>query len=140
VNTDRRWFVAASSALGAELLLSACRSSADEANATPNASGEKGSPSDAAATGEPDPKGKEEEVTATEDLMREHGVIRRAIIVYREAAGRLRTKAESVPPDALQKAARLFRAFGEDYHERQLEEAYILPAIRKIGPCSITPM
>src|SRR5271157_743897 len=32
----------------------------------------------------------EKEVSAVEDLMREHGVIRRALLVYREGASRLR--------------------------------------------------
>lgn len=71
------------------------------------------------------------EVTATEDLMREHGVLRRAMMVYREAATRLRQDPTSVPPDVLEKTAQLFRVFGEDYHERKLEEAYILPLIKK---------
>jgi hemerythrin-like domain-containing protein len=63
--------------------------------------------------------------------MREHGVLRRALIVYRESASRLRAAPASVPPDALAKTARLFRAFGEDYHERKLEEAFIFPAVKK---------
>lgn len=73
------------------------------------------------------------EVTATEDLMREHGVLRRALLVYSAAAMKLRTNASSIPPDALQKTAKLFRAFGEEYHEKKLEEAYIFPAVRKVG-------
>ena len=73
------------------------------------------------------------EVTATEDLMREHGVLRRALLVYSAAAVKLRAKPESVAPDALQKTATLFRSFGEDYHEKQLEEAYIFPAVKKAG-------
>jgi hemerythrin-like domain-containing protein len=78
-----------------------------------------------------------EDVGAVEDLMREHGVIRRVLVVYREAASRLRTKAGAVPPDALQKAAKLMRTFGEDYHEKQLEEANIFPALVK-GNGSLT--
>jgi hemerythrin-like domain-containing protein len=73
------------------------------------------------------------EVTATEDLMREHGVLRRALFVYSESANRLRNNASAVPPDALQKTAKLFRAFGEDYHEKKLEEAFIFPAVKKAG-------
>ena len=73
------------------------------------------------------------EVTATEDLMREHGVLRRILVVYREAASRLRGSTSSVPPATLQSAATLFRAFGEDYHERKLEEAYIFPAVKAAG-------
>jgi hemerythrin-like domain-containing protein len=73
------------------------------------------------------------EVTAAEDLMREHGVLRRALLVYSAAALKLRTDASSVAPDALQKTAKLFRVFGEEYHEKKLEEAYIFPAVKKVG-------
>jgi hemerythrin-like domain-containing protein len=73
------------------------------------------------------------EVTATEDLMREHGIIRRALLVYTAAANKLRANPASVPPDDLQKTAKLFRAFGEDYHEKKLEEIYIFPAVKKAG-------
>ena len=89
----------------------------------------------AIAVVEPEP-GKEVmggEVTATEDLMREHGILRRALFVYSETALRLRSKPSDVPPDALQKTAKLFRAFGEDYHEKKLEEAFIFPAVKKAG-------
>jgi hemerythrin-like domain-containing protein len=65
--------------------------------------------------------------------MREHGVIRRALVVYREAAARLRAQPSAVPPDALRKAARLLRSFAEDYHEKQLEEAHIFPALKRAG-------
>jgi hemerythrin-like domain-containing protein len=73
------------------------------------------------------------EVTATEDLMREHGVLRRALFVYSEAAVKLRNNPSAVVPGALQKTAILFRAFGEEYHEKKLEEAYIFPAVKKVG-------
>jgi hemerythrin-like domain-containing protein len=55
------------------------------------------------------------------------------LFVYSEAAVRLRGNPSSVPPDALQKTAALFRAFGEDYHEKKLEEAYIFPTVKKGG-------
>jgi hemerythrin-like domain-containing protein len=73
------------------------------------------------------------EVTAVEDLMREHGILRRALLVYSEAAIRLRKSAADVPPDALQRTAKLFRTFGEDYHEKKLEEEYIFPKIKEKG-------
>jgi len=76
---------------------------------------------------------KEAEVTANEDLMREHGVIRRALLVYQECAGRLRKNAGAVDAAVLHQTAQLFRAFGEEYHEKKLEEAYIFPAVRKVG-------
>jgi hemerythrin-like domain-containing protein len=76
---------------------------------------------------------KEPEVTATEDLMREHGVIRRALLVYYELVPKLRKDAASVDASALRQTALLFRTFGEDYHERMLEEQHIFPLIHKQG-------
>ena len=76
---------------------------------------------------------KEPEVTATEDLMREHGVIRRALLVYAEAIPKLRQNASNVDPAALRQTAQLFRTFGEDYHEKMLEEQRIFPLVRKQG-------
>ncbi len=76
---------------------------------------------------------KEGEVTATEDLMREHGVLRRALLVYHETVLKLRSNSGVVQPQPLQQAAKLFRAFGEEYHEKKLEEVYIFPAVKKAG-------
>lgn len=76
---------------------------------------------------------KDEEVSAVEDLMREHGVLRRALLVYRESATKLRGDPASIDPKALYQTAMLFRTFGEDYHERKLEEPYIFPAVRKVS-------
>jgi len=75
----------------------------------------------------------EKEVGAVEDLMREHGVIRRAILVYRYMAGKLRAKPASLDPELLHRTATMFRAFGEDYHEKKLEETHIFPTIKKAG-------
>jgi hemerythrin-like domain-containing protein len=75
----------------------------------------------------------EKEVGAVEDLMREHGVIRRVILAYRDMAAKLREKPASFDPDLLRRAATLFRAFGEDYHEKKLEETHIFPALKKAG-------
>ena len=75
----------------------------------------------------------EKSVGATEDLMREHGVLRRTLIVYSESAARLNHDAAHVAAPALADAARLFREFGERYHEKMLEEQYIFPVVRKVG-------
>jgi hemerythrin-like domain-containing protein len=79
------------------------------------------------------PKGEDMEVSAVEDLMREHGVLRRALMVYVETAPRLRQNATTAVADALQQTATLFRSFGEDYHEKRLEEEHIFPVLRKAG-------
>jgi hemerythrin-like domain-containing protein len=76
-------------------------------------------------------KSTEKEVSAVEDLMREHGVLRRILVVYSETARRLIAEPEASVYEPLGKAAQLFRDFGEDYHEKALEEAYIFPAVSK---------
>lgn len=114
--------------LGSAVLLDACAKqspNSQSVNAAPVAS-----PSDESNPNEPI------EVTAVEDLMREHGVLRRALLIYNEAAMRLRKDAASVPPAALQKTAKIFRTFGEDYHEKKLEEAYLFPRIKQKAPDS----
>jgi hemerythrin-like domain-containing protein len=73
------------------------------------------------------------EVTANEDLMREHGVLRRILIVYRELAPRIAANAAAIDAGAIAAAAALFRQFGERYHEQLLEEQHIFPAVRKAG-------
>jgi hemerythrin-like domain-containing protein len=77
--------------------------------------------------------GEEKEVGAVEDLMREHGVLRRALLVYIETVPKLRAYPGAIDARALAQTAKLFRNFGEDYHERKLEEAHIFPALRKAG-------
>ena len=75
----------------------------------------------------------EMEVLAVEDLMREHGILRRALLVYAEAAARLLKGSSEVPAEALGRTAALFRSFGEDYHERGLEEKHVFPPLLKAG-------
>src|SRR5262245_23605419 len=103
---------------GAGALLTGCRNSPASTSSTNKVNEQS---SDEAAA----------DVTATEDLMREHGILRRALLVYQESAVKLKQDPNSVPADALEKTAQLFRAFGEDYHEKKLEEAYIFPALKK---------
>jgi hemerythrin-like domain-containing protein len=118
INT-RRNFLRVSAVVGAGLVLSGCEKKQPGA-----AEKQQGTDTD---------QKPETEVTATEDLMREHGILRRALLVYSTAAVRLRANAATVPPDTLQKTANLFRTFGEDYHEKKLEETYIFPAVRNAG-------
>ncbi len=75
----------------------------------------------------------EEGVDAAEDLMREHGVLRRALLVYAEASTRLSLGEGTVPAAALGQVADLFRTFGEDYHERALEEKHVFPVLARTG-------
>lgn len=73
------------------------------------------------------------DVSATEDLMREHGVLRRLLVVYRESAAMIQAGGKDFDLGALGAAADLFRTFGEGYHEKKLEEAHIFPMVKKAG-------
>lgn len=77
-------------------------------------------------------KNQEKETGAVEDLMREHGVLRRCLIVYSEAAARLRG-GDRLDPKPIQRTAELFRRFGEGYHEMMLEEMHIFPRVEQAG-------
>ena len=79
------------------------------------------------------PQSGEQAVTASEDLMREHGIIRRALIIYGEAARRAVQTPQTLPLPSLAQTAKLFRQFAEDYHERALEETHIFPVVRKLS-------
>jgi hemerythrin-like domain-containing protein len=72
-----------------------------------------------------------EEVSAPEDLMREHGVLNRLLLIYEGALRRLAAK-QQVPPELFRQTATLVRRFVEDYHER-LEERFIFPEFEKRG-------
>jgi hemerythrin-like domain-containing protein len=73
----------------------------------------------------------EDEVSPAEDLMREHGVLKRVLLVYREAMRRLETR-ERAPREAIAEGAAVIRTFIEDYHER-LEEEFLFPRFRTAG-------
>jgi hemerythrin-like domain-containing protein len=73
----------------------------------------------------------EAEVTPSEDLMREHGVLRRVLLVYEEAARSL-SAGEKLPADLLTTTAGIVRKFVEDYHER-VEETEVFPRLQKAG-------
>jgi hemerythrin-like domain-containing protein len=69
-----------------------------------------------------------EEVTPTEDLMREHGVLKRVLLVYDEVRRRIGASAD-FPPDVVAGGAKIIRSFIEEYHE-QLEEKHLFPRFR----------
>ncbi len=73
----------------------------------------------------------EEEVAPAEDLMREHGVLRRVMYLYDDAAIRIDGQRD-VPLDALASAAAIIRRVIEDYHEK-LEEDFLFPRFEQAG-------
>lgn len=75
----------------------------------------------------------EAQPSATESLMAQHGVLLRILNVYADLAHRLQAGAADIDTIALMEAAQLFRDFGEDYHERMLEEEYVFPELSEAG-------
>ena len=76
------------------------------------------------------------EVAPPEDLMREHGVLKRVLLVYREGIRRVNAR-QDLPPDAIRDGAGIIRRFIEDYHEK-LEEDYLFPRFEKAPSSSIS--
>ncbi len=77
-------------------------------------------------------KGKDAiEVTPPEDLMREHAVLERLLLIYEKAMSAGNRPADW-PTNQLADAVHLVRTFIEDYHER-LEEDYVFPRFEKAG-------
>ncbi len=72
---------------------------------------------------------KEKEVSPPEDLMQEHGLLNRILLIYDTCNIHLVNK-ESFPKEALLNAAGIIRTFVEDYHEKQ-EENYLFPRFQK---------
>ena len=73
----------------------------------------------------------EAEVTPGEDLMQEHGVLERILLVYDEVIRRTERK-ESFDPALVVRAAGIIRNFIEDYHEK-LEEQFVFPRLQSAG-------
>ncbi len=67
----------------------------------------------------------DEGVTAPEDLMKEHGLLNRCLLIYEEGMRRLQRRGE-VSPEVFNHTAQLIRTFVEEYHEKN-EEKYIFP-------------
>jgi hemerythrin-like domain-containing protein len=71
----------------------------------------------------------DEEISPGEDLMREHGVLKRVLLIYAEAIRRIDAN-EDLPPETLADSAKIIRSFIEDYHEK-LEEDFLFPRFEK---------
>lgn len=76
-------------------------------------------------------KAEEEEVSTNEDLMREHGILKRVLLAYDEIIRRVRAN-QDFSPQAVTDGATIIRKFIEEYHEK-LEEDHLFPRFRKAG-------
>jgi len=75
--------------------------------------------------------GNKEEVSPPEDLMREHGVLDRALLCYGAALAKFPAN-EDFDPVLVTQPAEIIRDFINNYHERS-EEDYVFPRFRNAG-------
>ena len=73
----------------------------------------------------------EEKISPAEDLMREHGVLNRILLIYDHHLHLLAAK-RPFDGSILASAADIIRHFVEEYHEK-LEEEFLFPRFRKAG-------
>ncbi len=71
----------------------------------------------------------EDEISPPEDLMREHGILNRVLLVYDHFLHMLAAN-EQINPQFLTDAASIIRTFIEEYHEKQ-EEDFLFPRFEK---------
>ncbi len=72
-----------------------------------------------------------EEVSPPEDLMREHGVLRRVLLIYRHVLTNLHDQ-QRTPWVRISDSAEIIRSYIENHHERS-EEEHVFPAMRRAG-------
>ena len=70
-------------------------------------------------------------ISPTEDLMRDHGLMKRVLLIYDDVADRLEEGKEA-PPVAIANAAGIVRRFIQEHHER-LEEEFLFPRFDSSG-------
>jgi hemerythrin-like domain-containing protein len=80
-------------------------------------------------TGCKEKEGEEKEVSPPEDLMQEHGMLNRILLIYDFCRIKLHNK-ESFPVKTLFDSVTIIRTFVEDYHEKQ-EENYLFKRFQK---------
>lgn len=72
-----------------------------------------------------------EDIAPPEDLMREHGVLNRILLIYEECLQRIGGQ-KNLDPAPLAGSAKIISTFIEDYHEK-LEEDQLFPRFEKAG-------
>ena len=112
---SRRQFLMAASATGAGVLAAGIGRSSNAAEAA-------ALPKKPAAA---------DDISPPEDLMREHGVLNRILLIYDECLVRLHGQ-KNLELGPLVGAAKIIRTFIEDYHEK-LEEDHLFPRFEKAG-------
>jgi hemerythrin-like domain-containing protein len=73
--------------------------------------------------------GSRKTISPGEDLMREHGILKRVLLVYRAASNRI-AAGQSIPVGAVSSGAGIIHSYIEGFHEL-LEEQYVFPRLLK---------
>lgn len=73
--------------------------------------------------------GDDDDVAPPEDLMREHGLLNRILLIYEEGIRRVDAK-QAFPSETIASAADIVRRFVEEYHEK-MEEDFLFPRFEK---------
>ncbi len=85
----------------------------------------------AACSGGPERQTQAGGIPPTEDLMREHGILRRIMLIYDEIGRRLK-QGEEFPLQLLPEANSIIRRFVQDYHEKN-EESHLFNRFSDAG-------
>lgn len=70
-----------------------------------------------------------DEVSPVEDLMREHGVLNRLLLIYDDISRKMDLH-QAIPLNSLRSSAKIIKNFIENYHEK-LEEEYVFTRFEK---------
>jgi hemerythrin-like domain-containing protein len=73
--------------------------------------------------------GEDKDVSPPEDLMQEHGLLNRVLLIYDHCKSGLVNK-QPIDMAVISNSANIIRTFVEDYHEKQ-EENYLFPRFKK---------
>ncbi len=71
----------------------------------------------------------EKRVAANEDLMREHGLLQRMLLIYDHSMANIKDE-QDFNPEYINQTASIVKNFVEEYHEK-LEENYLFPRLKK---------
>ena len=135
--SSRRNFIRVSAAAGTGILVAGFAASATAADPIPRRPviGKTPPKNPKPDAPKPDAKedskdeGAEDDSTPPENLMQQHGVLQRLLMVWGESVRQIEAKLD-FPVESLQDAAKLMRSFVEEYHQH-LEEEFIFPKFRK---------
>lgn len=128
-NAGRRAFIGLAALAGAGIVIARRPGYGQSRPGCSRGLGVNGASSSGAAP--PSEEKSQNSVSAIEDLMQEHGLLERLLLVYEACARRIEAGDET-PREEIAQAASIVRRFVEDYHEKSEEDA-IFPRFERAG-------